>query len=92
MAKSYDRFNPNVQLYPLLPKPLTLVTNTIIVWNTRYMQAIIDQLKNEGYLINEDDLKHISPCRFKHINKHGRLTFNVEEELNRKELRPLRTH
>ena len=71
---------------------LTLVTNTIIVWNTRYMQAIIDQLKKEGYLINEDDLKHISPCRFKHINKHGRLTFNVEKELNRNGLRPLRTH
>ncbi len=56
------------------------------------MQAIVEQLKNEGYEINEDDLKHVSPCRFDHINKHGRLTFNVKKELNRNELRPLRTN
>ena len=66
------------------------MTNAIIVWNTRYMQAIIEQLESEGYVINEDDKKHISPCRFGHINKHGRLTFNVEKELNRNGLRPLR--
>jgi len=69
---------------------LTLVTNAIIVWNTRYMQAVIDQLKEEGYPVNEEDLAHISPCRFDHINKHGRLTFNVEKELKRQTLRSLR--
>jgi len=56
---------------------LTLVTNAIIVWNTVYMQAVIDQLKQEGYVINESDLQHISPCRFEHLNKHGKLAFNV---------------
>ena len=69
---------------------LTLVTNAIIVWNTRYMQVVIDQLKAEGYSINDDDLAHISPCRFDHINKHGRYTFNVEKEWKRQTLRPLR--
>lgn len=68
---------------------LTLVTNAIIVWNTRYMQAVIDQLKEEGYSISNDDLSHISPCRFNHINKHGHFLFNVEEELGRDTLRPL---
>ena len=70
---------------------LTLVTNSIIVWNTRYMQAIIKQLETEGYAVSEEDKKHISPCRFDHINKHGRFSFNTDKELNRKELRPLRT-
>ena len=53
------------------------------------MQAVIDQLKEEGYSINDEDLSHISPCRFDHINKHGHFLFNVEKELNRNGLRPL---
>ena len=69
---------------------LTLVTNAIIVWNTRYMQVIIDQLKAEGYSISDDDLAHIWPCRFDHINKHGRYVFNVAKEQKRQTLRPLR--
>jgi len=68
---------------------LTLVTNAIIVWNTVYMHAIIEQLRAESYQINEDDLAHISPCRFEHINKHGKVTFNVEKERNRRGLRTL---
>lgn len=69
---------------------LTFVTNTIIVWNTVYMQAVIDQLKEEGHVIDQTDLSHISPCRFEHINKHGKLTFNVNQKWNRDKLRPLR--
>jgi TnpA family transposase len=69
---------------------LTLVTNAIIVWNTRYMQAVIDQLRSEGYDVAEEDLRHISPCRFEHINKHGKLNFDVEREWSRKKLRSLR--
>ncbi len=69
---------------------LTLVTNAIIVWNSAYMQAVVDQLKEEGYPISEEDLLHISPCRFEHINKHGRIVFNVEKERKRQILRPLR--
>lgn len=69
---------------------LTLVTNAVIAWNTRYMQAVIAQLKEEGHTIRDSDLKHTSPCRFDHINKHGKYNFNIDEEMNRKELRPLR--
>jgi TnpA family transposase len=35
---------------------LTLVTNSIIVWNTRYMKAVIDQLRAEGHVVGDDDL------------------------------------
>ena len=69
---------------------LTLVTNAVIVWNTRYMQEIIDQLRFEGYEVDDKDIAHISPCRYDHINKHGKLTFNVAKELNRKGLRAIR--
>lgn len=69
---------------------LTLVTNAVIIWNTRYIQAIIQQLEKEGYAFDSNDWLHISPCRFDHINKYGKYFFNVERELNRKHLRPLR--
>ncbi len=66
---------------------LTLVTNAVIVWNTRYMEAIINQLKSEGHTVNEEYLAHISPCRFNHLNKYGRYNFNVDKEWNRKQFR-----
>lgn len=69
---------------------LTLVANAFTVWNTRYMQAVIDQFRRQGMAINEEELKHTSPCRFEHINKYGKLRFNIDKELNRKGLRPLR--
>lgn len=69
---------------------LNLVVNAITVWNTVYMQAALDQLKSEGYEINEDDVKNLSPARSEHINMYGKYYFNVEEGLKRKELRELR--
>ena len=69
---------------------LNLVVNAITVWNTVYMQAAIEQLQSEGYELNEDDVKHLSPARSEHINMYGKYYFNIEEGLRRKELRELR--
>lgn len=71
---------------------LTLVTDAIIVWNTVYMQAVIDQLESEGLQISNEDKKYISPCRFEHINKYGKIRFDLEKEWNREILRPLRSN
>jgi len=54
------------------------------------MQAVIEQLRKEGYQITEEDLKHLSPARYEHINPYGHYTFNVQQALERKGLRPLR--
>jgi hypothetical protein len=35
-------------------------------------------------------VKHLSPARYEHINVYGRYFFPIGEEMNRKELRPLR--
>jgi hypothetical protein len=70
---------------------LNLVVNAIILWNTVYMQAVIGQLRTEGYPIKDDDLRHLGPARYEHINPYGHYTFNVQQELQRKGLRPLRT-
>ena len=69
---------------------LNLVVNAIMVWNTVYIQAVLDQLRNEGYELNEDDIKHLSPARSEQINMYGKYYFNVEEGLKRKGLRDLR--
>ncbi|MBI3326212.1 MAG: Tn3 family transposase [Nitrospinae bacterium] len=67
---------------------LNLLTNAVVVWNTVYMQAVLDQLRTEGYPIQEDDVAHLSPARFEHINPYGKYYFAIDEE--RQNLRPLR--
>ena len=63
---------------------LNLVTNAIVLWNTVYLQAAVKQLKAEGVEIKDEDLKHISPARYAHLNPYGRYYFNIEENLKRK--------
>ncbi|PON11006.1 DDE transposase, partial [Candidatus Entotheonella serta] len=58
---------------------LNLVTNAVVLWNTVYMAEAVEQLKQEGYPVNESDLAHIWPTRYEHINVYGRYHFNVEE-------------
>ena len=69
---------------------LNLVTNAVIVWNTVYMAAAVEQLSQEGYPVQESDLAHVWPTRYAHLNVYGKYHFNVEEVRGRKGLRPLR--
>ena len=69
---------------------LNLLTNAVIAWNTVYMGAVLDQLKAEGYPINEADLGHLSPARYEHINPYGKYHFEVEGVFRGNRLRPLR--
>ena len=69
---------------------LNLVTNAIVLWNTVYLQAGVNRLRIEGIKINDEDLNYISPARFAHLNPYGRYYFDIEENLMRKGLRPLR--
>lgn len=69
---------------------LNLVVNAVVVWNTVYIWEVIRELKAEGYKIDDEDLKHLSPARFEHINVYGKYSFPVRETLSRQGLRPLR--
>jgi hypothetical protein len=69
---------------------LNLVANAVIVWNMSYMWEALEQLKREGRWIEEAEMKHISSARYEHLNIFGKYSFPVQEELNRKTLRPLR--
>jgi hypothetical protein len=54
------------------------------------MGAVLDQLKAEGYPINEADLGHLSPARYEHITPYGKYHFEVEGVFRGNRLRPLR--
>src|SRR5262252_5759468 len=56
-----------------------------------YMAAVVEQLKQEGYPVQDSDLAHVWPTRYAHIRVYGKYYFNVEEVHARKGLRPLRT-
>ena len=69
---------------------LGLVLNAIVLWNTRYMDAALRQLRADGVQVLEEDLEHLSPLVHAHINMLGRYHFTVPEAVLRGELRPLR--
>lgn len=69
---------------------LNLLTNAVIVWNTVYMQAALEAIRQEGYPVQEADLAHLWPIRFAHIHRYGKYAFNIEAARARVGLRPLK--
>jgi len=69
---------------------LNLVTNSIVAWNTVYIRAALDQLRQEGVIVRDEDVAHLSPARYKHINPYGKYRFDVDTASQLNNLRPLR--
>lgn len=69
---------------------LNLVTNVVVVWNSVYEQQVIEQLQKEGHSVLTEDVSHLSPARFEHINRLGKYSFQTSPELQNKGFRPLR--
>ena len=69
---------------------LGLVVNVIVLWNTIYMDAALNQLRAEGFDVRAEDLARLSPLGFDHINMLGRYAFILPDQIARGELRPLR--
>lgn len=69
---------------------LNLLTNAVILWNSVYMAEALTQLKKEGLDFNEEDLKHIWPTRFEHLNVYGKYDFDLSAAKARRGLRKLR--
>ena len=69
---------------------LGLVLNMIVLWNTIYMEAALDQLRADGYTVKDEDVARLSPLLHEHINMLGRYSFSVPEAVANGELRPLR--
>jgi len=69
---------------------LGLVVNAIVLWNTLYMEAALNQLRAEGFEVNAEDVARLSPLIYKHINFQGRYSFALSESVAQGRLRPLR--
>jgi TnpA family transposase len=68
---------------------LGIITNTLVLWNTIYMQASLDQLRQQSFEIREEDETRLSPLAYGHVNVLGHYSFTLAENVMKGELRPL---
>lgn len=54
---------------------LGLVLNCVVLWNTFYLNAALEQLRASGYRVLDEDVARLSPFVFKHLNVHGHYFF-----------------
>lgn len=57
---------------------LSLVSNAILYWNTSRINDIVEDLRNQGGLVDDKTLAHISLLPYKHVLPNG--TYFIEEE------------
>ncbi len=69
---------------------LGLVVNMIVLWNTIYIEAALEQLRKERFQIRDEDVGRLSPLIHDHINMLGRYSFAMPDIVARGGLRPLR--
>jgi TnpA family transposase len=69
---------------------LGLVTNAVVLWNTIYMEAALEQLRAEGFEVRAEDVARLSPLQTRHINMLGRYAFLLAEAVANGGMRPLR--
>jgi Tn3 transposase DDE domain len=69
---------------------LGLVVNAIVLWNTLYMDAALQQLLEKDLPVDPADVARLSPLVHRHINFQGRYSFALAESVARGALRPLR--
>jgi Tn3 transposase DDE domain len=57
---------------------LSLVSNTILFWNTIKIDGILETLKSQGTMIEDETLSHVPLLPFKHVLPNG--TYFIDEE------------
>jgi TnpA family transposase len=67
---------------------LGLVVNIIVLWNTLYIDAALEQLRREGYPVEPTDVARLSPLCVEHMNLLGRSACALPESVARGALRP----
>lgn len=54
---------------------LGLVLNTVALFNTVYIQKIVEKMRAQGQVISQSDLRQLSRMMYGHINMRGRFHF-----------------
>lgn len=57
---------------------LSLVSNAILYWNTSKISDIVEGLRNQGEIVDDETLAHISLLPYKHVLPNG--TYFIEDE------------
>jgi Tn3 transposase DDE domain/Domain of unknown function (DUF4158) len=70
---------------------LNLLVAAIVLWNTTYLQRAIDHLRSQEHDPAPDDLAHLSPLGWEHINLTGDYHGETSPALGPDQFRPLRT-
>ncbi len=69
---------------------LGLVINCIMLWNTVYLDRILQRLRDCGFEVRDEDVARLSPYMHAHINVHGQYSFaplNLEAGVGNRPLR-----
>ncbi len=69
---------------------LGLARSMMVLWNTIDMEAILTQLRNEGFERKDEDVARFSPFGQDLINLLGRYLFALSDAVARAERRSLR--
>jgi len=62
----------------------------IVLWNTIYIEAALNQLRADGCPVKDEDACRLSPLQHENINMLGRYSFLMPDAVAKGELRPLR--
>jgi TnpA family transposase len=69
---------------------LGLVVNAVVLWNTRYLDAALAEVRTAGVAVQLADVERLSPLLINHVNVLGRYEFALKESVRQGQLRPLR--
>jgi TnpA family transposase len=58
---------------------LQLVTAMAITWNAAYLSAAVEKLRTEEVMVEDEQLAHILPVMWEHINLLGRYEFDATD-------------
>lgn len=53
--------------------------NAATLWNTRYLNAILQELRAQGHPVLDEDAARLSPLGHAHVNELGRYRFPMQD-------------
>lgn len=67
-----------------------LVVNVVVLWNTIYMDAVLERLRRGGTIAGPEDVGRLPTLEHQQVNVRGKYSFALADPVARGELRPLR--